>query len=95
MRPDENRGRSAGRPLLLYTLPQLFGAEDKLVAVNRRQLVDCQAESTPKGEYPCDTEVFQLCCILMVENDWDAPTTGYEAAELYRLLRDIIYTEML
>ena len=79
---------------MLYMLPQLLGGEDKLVAVDMEELADCHAESSPKGEYPCDKELFDLCCILMIENEWDAPRDGHEAAELYLCLRDTIHNEM-
>ena len=90
MRPDRKIGRGGGRPVLLYSLPELSGAEDKLVSVNIEELLACKAECTPKSAYPCDRDIFELCCILMDENRWTTPNDGYEAAHLYELLRNEI-----
>lgn len=32
--------------------------------------------------YPCDETVFELCCLLMVENEWDVSGDPLGAADL-------------
>ena len=95
MRIDRKFGRVGGRPVLLYTLPELHGTEDKLVDVDMQEVAGCEDESVPKGVYPCERHVFDLCCILMEENKWAVPTDEYEAARLYLLLKDRISTRNL
>ena len=94
MRADRTLARQKGRPVIFYTLPELYGAEDKLADVNIQEVVRCQAECSPKRSYPCDRDVFDLCCILMEENGWVVPNDGYEAARLYLLLKDTIQNNL-
>ena len=56
MRPDRKVDRQqGGRPILLYAMPELCGLENKMVAVDMSEVVECQAESIAKGECPCET----------------------------------------
>ena len=90
-RPDRKHNQPGGRPVLLYTLPELSGYEDKMMPVDMRDVAECERESLRKGENPCsDPYIFNLTCILMEENGLDCPGTGYEAASLYMRLRRII-----
>ncbi|XP_035996634.1 uncharacterized protein LOC118564068 [Fundulus heteroclitus] len=83
-------GTPGGRPILMFSMPQLYAAEDKLQPVLEEDMAVCREECTPKGQYPCDETVFELCILLMDENGWEAPTDAYAAAELYSLLRNEI-----
>lgn len=87
IRPRPAHGTRGGRPVLMFSMPQLYGGEDKLQPVLEEEIVVCKEECTPKGQYPCDETVFELCTLLMDENDWDVPLDAYAAAELYSLLR--------
>ncbi|XP_020563208.2 uncharacterized protein LOC110016040 [Oryzias latipes] len=87
-RPSQSLLR--GRPILLYCMPQLYGAEDKLQLVNTDDIAVCKEECTPKGQYPCDETIFELCILLMTENNWNAPEDAYSAVELYSHLRNEI-----
>lgn len=91
IRPRPAHGMHGGRPILMFSMPQLYGAgEDKLQPVLPEEVAVCKEECTPKGQYPCDETVFELCILLMDENGWDAPLDAYAAAELYSLLRNEI-----
>lgn len=74
----------------LFTMPQLYGAEDKLQPVLEEELDVCKEECTPKGQYPCNETVFELCTLITDENGWDALLDAYTAAELYSKLRQEI-----
>ena len=87
MRPNPKINSEGGRPVLLYTLPELNGDEDKLVEVDMHEVEVCRTESTCKRSIPCDRDIFDLACILMEENGWNAPNNGYQAASLYIRLR--------
>ena len=94
MRRNRRANQPGARPSLLYTLPEMAGAEDHKVPVPQQELDICQTESTEKDEYPCERNVFDICCILMAENDWAAPQNGYEAAALYIKLKRQITADL-
>lgn len=81
---------TSGRPVVMYSFPELHRAEDRLKPVVTDEIIVCSEECTPKGQYPCDETVFELCCLLMAENDWDAPRDPLVAADLYMRLREEI-----
>ncbi|MEQ2264158.1 hypothetical protein XENORESO_021053 [Xenotaenia resolanae] len=83
-------GASSGRPVVMYSFPELHRAEDRLKPVFMDEITVCMEECTPKGQYPCDETVFELCCLLMVENEWNAPRDPLVAADLYIRLREKI-----
>ncbi len=66
------QGVIGGRPILEYTLPQMYGGEDNLKTIDMEELALCKEECTPKNQYLCDETVFDLCCLLMQEKGWDA-----------------------
>ena len=77
MRPSRKHGYTGGRPILLYTLPELLGAEDKMVAVDMFKLVECERESITKERIPCsNSDVFELVSILLEENHLEWPSNG-------------------
>ncbi|KAK0134343.1 hypothetical protein N1851_005019 [Merluccius polli] len=88
IRPVPSRGDSGGRPVLLYTAPQIFGGEDRLKLFDQEEIDLCKEECRPKGQLPCDEDVFDLSVLLMQEHGWDIPKDAFDAAELYTLLRE-------
>ncbi|KAL4009634.1 hypothetical protein ACER0C_003486 [Sarotherodon galilaeus] len=81
---------ASGRPVIMYSFPELHSAEDRLKPISMEDITLCMEECSPKGQYPCDETVFELCCLLMVENEWDAPGDPLGAADLYIRLREEI-----
>ncbi|XP_065136100.1 uncharacterized protein [Paramisgurnus dabryanus] len=91
IRPRPGQGMHGLRPALMFSMPEIYGAgEDKLKCVDPEEVAVCKEESTPKGPYPCDKTVFELCTLLMEEKGLTAPTDPYHAAEVYILLRNEI-----
>ena len=88
IRPRSSGDMASGRPVVMYSFPELHSAEDRLKPVSMEEVTLCMEECTPKGEFPCDETVFELCCLLMEENGWDAPADPLAAADLYIMLRD-------
>ena len=82
--------RGGDRPLMMYTLPELYNAEDRLCHVPHEDIAVCEEETLPKANIPCDETVKELCTILMTENNLKLPTDAKEAVELYKQLRDNI-----
>lgn len=90
IRQRSNGDMASGRPVVMYSFPELHSAEDRLNPVSMEEVTLCMEECTPKGQFPCDDTVFELCCLLMEENGWDVPADPFAAADLYILLREEI-----
>lgn len=82
------------RPILRYSLPQLYNAQDHTCTVEHGEVEICENQTSP-GMLTCSDEtVGELCEILMEENALSEPFTATEAKELYIQLRQIIKLEM-
>ncbi|KAJ8308434.1 LOW QUALITY PROTEIN: hypothetical protein KUTeg_013308 [Tegillarca granosa] len=90
IRRNRCQGVPNGRPLTMYLLPHLYGTHTHICPVSPDSTRVCEEECTYKEPYPCDKDVFDLCCILMHENDLEPPTDSASAVESYKLLRLII-----
>lgn len=94
IRQSRNAVAPNGRPLMMYHLPQLFGAIDYLKPVSQDAVDACREECLQRGPYSCDETVFTLSCLLMEENHLHPPTTPDEAIELYMFLRSCIVANL-
>lgn len=83
IRPRSSGGGVSRRPVVMYSFPELHSAEDRLKPVSMEEVTLCMEECTPKGQFPCDETIFELCCLLMEENGWEAPGDPLAAADLY------------
>ena len=91
IRPTRNQRAPYGRPILMYHTPEMYETERFHCAVSSDKIALCEQEVTGKNVYPCDNDVFELCCLLMEENNLsDAPEDAYEAAYLYVSLIHVI-----
>lgn len=87
IRPRPGQGMPGVRPVLIFSMPEIHGTgEVKLKSVVSEEVAVCNEENTPKGQYPCDKIVFELCALLMEEKGLTAPVDPCHAAELYTLL---------
>ena len=80
----------SGRPVVMDSFPELHDAEDRQKPISIEEVTLCAKECTPKGQFPCNETVFELCCLLMEENGWEAPGDPFAAADLYIRLREEI-----
>ncbi|KAM7382146.1 hypothetical protein PAMA_012828 [Pampus argenteus] len=94
IRPCRNAVSPGGRPVMMYTLPQLFGAREYLKEVSQQKIEACREECVRRGPYPCDDTVFDICCLAMAENSLHPPTSPEEAIELYMFLRAYIRAQI-
>ncbi|XP_055011705.1 uncharacterized protein LOC129409478 [Boleophthalmus pectinirostris] len=88
---SRNTACPRGKPLIMYRLPHLFGCTDHLKTASMEQIELCREEILPRGPYPCDESVFEICCLAMAENNLHPPSSSNEAVELYLFLRDYIH----
>lgn len=94
IRSSRNAVAPGGRPLLMYTLPHLFGGENYLQEVSEQAVTACKDECLQRGPYPCEETVFELCCLIMTDNFLYPPTSADEAIELYLFLRASIQRDL-
>ncbi|XP_046582807.1 uncharacterized protein LOC124290155 [Haliotis rubra] len=73
IRANKNSDNPSGKPSVLFSLPQLYGAEDHLKPVCPASLELCRQESTPRGEVNCDPTVHELCTLIMEDMQWQFP----------------------
>ncbi|KAK3097954.1 hypothetical protein FSP39_014819 [Pinctada imbricata] len=90
IRKTKNQRTPSGRPFVLYSLPELCGANNYLHSIEEMKIEVCKTECMLKPEIPCDEDVYNLCCLEMEENGWDNPVNPEDAIELYFFLRPII-----
>ncbi|KAL3886533.1 hypothetical protein ACJMK2_026518 [Sinanodonta woodiana] len=59
-----NRTNSpAGKPLCLHLLPDMENVEDHLCDVSEEEIEVCRMECAEERIYPCEEELFELCCL--------------------------------
>lgn len=73
---------------MMYTTPELYHTRNFLCPVDEAMVDICHTECSQKSPLPCDKDVFNLCLELMLENNWNYPSTAMEAVELYLNLRN-------
>ncbi|XP_033108676.1 uncharacterized protein LOC117110175 [Anneissia japonica] len=91
--PSRNRDGPFGRPVVMYTSPELYGGQQFIVPLQRDEIEICETECIFKSQYTCDKDVFNLCSILMRERQLSQPNNPEESLYLY-VLR-IAITELL
>lgn len=90
-----NMVEPCGKPIILYTSPELYNTEDKLVDIDVFDVEACIDECVFKDGNPCsDSTVLELSCDYMVENNLDYPHDTQEATQLYLRLREKIYRDL-
>ncbi|KAJ8309923.1 hypothetical protein KUTeg_011788 [Tegillarca granosa] len=90
IRPYRNRNIQCGRPMVMYNLPHLYRRQPQNCTVSNLQIELCENECSPNSCYPCDDTVFELCCMLMMDENYSVPSSPEEALLLYHFLRNSI-----
>lgn len=78
-----------GQPFLMYHTPEMVGKIDQLKEVSQQEIDACSSECVQKC-YPCDKDVYQLCCMIMFQQGLNPPTDVENARQLYIALRQSI-----
>ena len=94
IRHQPNRRIPHGRPTIMYRMPRVYSTKDYICPVPPEEIEITSEECKFKDVDPCDSDVSELCVLLMVENNWDIPADPYAAAELYTQLRMQILQEL-
>ncbi|WAR24561.1 hypothetical protein MAR_038230 [Mya arenaria] len=94
IRPVRNNISPSGRPVTMYTCPELYGAQDYLCAVPRANVDSCLEECVLKSNITCDATVFEICTMIMDDHDLQGPDCGDSTVILYQTLRREILSEI-
>ncbi|XP_041360504.1 uncharacterized protein LOC121376794 [Gigantopelta aegis] len=87
IRRSRFNGLQNATPAVLYCLPHLHGYTDCLCQVEPLDIeVSCD-EILDERETPCDEDVYELCTILMDENNLSPARDAYAAVDMYIELR--------
>lgn len=76
------------RPIMLYTIPELYNKQHCLCDADEREINACSEETTPKAEFSCNETVRDLCLLLMEEDGFEFPKNSQDARKLYTHLRE-------
>lgn len=90
IRPSKNDRVPSGRPRIMYMFPELYACDQHISLVDRADIQLCQSNCTFRPAVPCDTDIHDLCNILMVESQLHVPADAYQAVDLYLHLRNEI-----
>ncbi|KAK3088617.1 hypothetical protein FSP39_021324 [Pinctada imbricata] len=93
LQSNDNRVGGGKRPILLYSLPHLYGLNNHICQVEETEVDICAEETTPKPSCG-DNTASELCEILMEKYHMSEPTSATEAKELYMRLRQMIRSEL-
>ena len=95
IRPSKNENVPHGRPVVLYTLPEIFKARNYLKTVDQRLIDICRSECLFRGRTTCDSDMFELLLIYMAERGLTEPNSAEEGLDLYKILRPLLYNDLL
>ncbi|XP_061920002.1 uncharacterized protein LOC133660480 [Entelurus aequoreus] len=90
IRPSKNDRVPSGRPRIMYMFPELYTTCDCISPVERADVQLCQSNCTFRPAVPCDTDIYNICNILMAESRLHLPADAYQALDLYLHLRNEI-----
>jgi len=94
IRPTRNRRVPGGRPVVMYSVPEIYGTRDYRVNVQSDEIAACKSECVYAASV-CDPLVEEICIVLMNEHDWSLPVDYIEAVTLYHNLRGALPNDVV
>ncbi|CAC5402253.1 unnamed protein product [Mytilus coruscus] len=83
----------AGRPYVLYSIPEVYGTSDYVRSPDIDEVEICLEQST-YCSLPCDEDIYDLANLYMEEIELGLPTDAFEAATLCRCLLEQFETDL-
>lgn len=77
----------------MYEIPSLYDTVNYIIPVPKFALEELCSECRYLA-YPCDKDVYDLCKILMIENNLVVSSDPYEITELYINLRRLLKAQI-
>ncbi|TKS73807.1 Mitochondrial inner membrane protease subunit 2 [Collichthys lucidus] len=65
IRPSKNDRVPSGQPRIMYMFPELYTSDYHIFPVDRADVQLCQSNCTFRPAVPCDTDIYNICNILM------------------------------
>lgn len=90
IRPTTNQNVPFGRPIIMFSAPELYNVQDYKTLIENDQIRICKEEALFRKTVPCDQDIYDMCMLLMDENNMQYPTDAYKALDLYQELREAI-----
>jgi hypothetical protein len=87
VRPSKNVRVPSGRPIIMHSVPSLWGATDQLCGVNDGDVAACRSEAAFRSTTPCDADVYTLCMNIMRTENIDVADDETSAIDLFQYLR--------
>ncbi|XP_061194505.1 uncharacterized protein LOC133202665 [Saccostrea echinata] len=94
IRPTRNGNVPAGKPCILYCLPELEGTRDYSIPLDQHVLEICRNECSFNKNTPSDPDMHEFFKILMEENYIASPNCLEDACNLYVTLRNLANREI-
>ncbi|KAJ4925027.1 hypothetical protein JOQ06_017765 [Pogonophryne albipinna] len=94
IRPSKNDRVPSGRPKVMYMFPELYTTEDCISPVEGADAQLCRSNCTFRSAVPCDTDIYNICNLLMMESQLNLPADSYQALDLYLDLRNTIRSSL-
>ncbi|XP_048752256.1 uncharacterized protein LOC125663877 [Ostrea edulis] len=94
IRPTKNGNVPAGKPCILYCIPELEGTKNYSLQVDQHVLQICRNECLFHKNTPNDSDMHEFIKLLMEENTLTSPETVEEAYDLYVTLHHMANREI-
>jgi len=96
IRSTKNAIAPSGRPTSMFYLPHLWNSESYLFDLQDENISLCKDECVFVSELVCDETIFQLCHILIEENNLVVTNSNgaYDVVNLYIELK-ILFDKLL
>lgn len=89
IRKTKNTVAPAGRPIMMYDLPELYDSQDYLLPLAVEDInmwkTECSFPSTP-----CDEDIFELCNLIVNEKNLIKSNHPFDTVIFYISLRNEI-----
>ncbi|KAA0706217.1 hypothetical protein E1301_Tti016289 [Triplophysa tibetana] len=92
IRRSNGRDIQHGKPFLMYNLPELYQSKDYMNPLDAERLNVIIHENIClwKSDIPCDRDLYDLCVLVMGENNLQPSATATEALRLYINIRPLV-----
>lgn len=74
----------------MYSVPELNNTDDYGCDVPGEEVQEGQQRCIFRSSVACDTDIHNLCCHMMAQNNLQPPEDPYQAIDLYMELRNFI-----
>ncbi|XP_041364959.1 uncharacterized protein LOC121380210 [Gigantopelta aegis] len=94
IRPSKNENVPHGRPMVLYSMPEVFSVRNYMRAVNQTDVDICRTDCLFRDEFTCDQEMFELLLMYMLQYGLEPPTNAQEGVDLYLTLKPLVLRDL-